>query len=153
MFLCNFFLGDNPVYAIAKWSNPKCINAKRLFPERPSDYNFFSRICHLPLKNTKLPVLFLFSLTPGYKNDWFLCKYQILILFENLRKFTKHICIGKFSKIHILVFWNVWYTVHIFIFELSGLLLKFWIFWKFTKNRKILKKQEKILRILVKKSF
>jgi hypothetical protein len=130
-------LRDNHVYAIAKWSNPKYANAKRLFPKMPSDYNFLFRICHPPLENIKLPLTFLPSLTWGYKNDRVLCKYQNLILFENLRKFTKHICIGKFLKIHILVFFEISSILFIFlIFKLSGLLLKFWTFWKFTKNRK-----------------
>jgi hypothetical protein len=96
--------GDNPVYIIVKWSNPKYVNAKRLFLEMPSYYNFLFQIYHPPLKNTKLLLPFLHSLTQWYKNDRFLCKYQILILFENFRKFSKHICIGKFSKIHILIF-------------------------------------------------
>jgi hypothetical protein len=66
---CRLNYRDNPVYVIAKWYNLKYANAKRLFPEMPSDYNFLSRICHPPLENTKLPLLFLPSLTQGHKND------------------------------------------------------------------------------------
>ncbi len=132
------------MYAIAKLSNPKYANAKRIFPEMSSDYNFLSWICHPPLENTKLPLLFLPSLTQGYKNDLFLCKYQNLILFENFRKFTEHICIGKFLKIHIFIFWNFWYTVHTFNFWTFRVTVKILNFLKIHKNRKILKNKRKI---------
>jgi hypothetical protein len=123
------------------------------YSRRWHDYNFLFRICHPTLENTKLSLFFLPSLTQGHKNNMFLCKYQILILFENFRKFTKHICIGKFSKIHNLIFWNFWCTVHIFNFWTFWVTVKILNFLKIHKKQKNTKKQEKILRILVKKSF